>query len=271
MRRDRSIAICHSDLKQSALYFDVVCPSSESLWCEIAGLHDEQTIGCDLLMTSLLGRQPRIDRRSFFASQPLSETHHYVAQSLGLSMIEILHESHVEKRYKDAIYITGEQSSGSEFEERLSPSLILTSMKLVDVDRLQWDQIVALRKDQQAISALNDLKNLIISDYSDKPFSFIEDQLAKRIERHEAVIRKWGMNTLETSLELMLSHKNTAALAGFASTVFGVPFSSAVVLGASATLANVGFHLRRRQRQKHELMNHDPTRYVFNARRLIDQ
>ncbi|WP_290620886.1 MULTISPECIES: hypothetical protein [unclassified Arsukibacterium] len=268
MRRDRSIALCHSDLKQSALYFDVVCPSSTNLWHEISLLHDQQDVNCELLLQSLMGKRSVLDRKEYFSSNPFVATSGYITDALTTILIEIMHEGIVEKAFKDSVHSIGETTINPKYEPEESPSLLLTSMRLVDVENLTWQKIIALREDPAAMASLKDLRNMVFADYNNKPFSYVEDQLFKRIENHEAAVKKWGMDTFETSIELILSHKNSAALAGFASTIFGAPISSAILLGASATLANVGFHLRKRRREKQQLMNLDPIRYIFKVRNL---
>ena len=96
-----------------------------------------------------------------------------------------------------------------------------------------------------------------------------EDNIGLRIEKYRKILRTWDLKTALGSFEVIFSHKNAAALAGFGSAVFGAPFSVAGMLGASATIGSVGVHLKKRQVEKLELANSDPIRYLVNIRDKI--
>jgi len=165
-------------------------------------------------------------------------------------------------------YVVGEFSSFS--QETSLNSLTIRGFSTIDVNSLDWEKIIEIRKDSDSIKALRDFRLMFFQDFKDKPISYIEDSLQLRLDRYNATAKSWDAKTHRTSLELLFSHKNIGAIAGFASALSGAPLTSALVAGMSVTIGQIGIHLKTRKAEKLEFMNSDPIRYLSNLADLCN-
>lgn len=147
-----------------------------------------------------------------------------------------------------------------------SDLLIISELPMIDADKLSWETIVEMRKDPETIQALRDLRLMWFEDYQGKPKSYVEDSILKKIEIYQEKSKTWGLQTRHSVLELLFSHKNAAAIAGFSSCLFGAPLTQAALIGASATLGAVGVQLQKRSSEKLAFLQSDPIRYLVNLK-----
>ena len=140
------------------------------------------------------------------------------------------------------------------------PSLTLPQLKLVDTATADWRQIIELRKDKESHQRLIRLRLFMHSNYTGRPFAFIEDDLARRIHEYEAAARKHGFKTVVSSLTVLLNAKELQASlgAGLVAGLFGGPLAAlgtglAVEVGQIAVHVADRLHEMRDWRSGHEL------------------
>ena len=140
------------------------------------------------------------------------------------------------------------------------PSLTLAQVRLVDAASADWGQIVELRKDKDSHHRLVRLRLFMHSNYAGKPFTFIEDDLARRIEDYEASARKHGLRTVFSSLTVLLNAKDLQASVGagliaglFGGPLVGIGTGVAVEVGKVAVHIAERHHTMREWRSGHEL------------------
>ena len=140
------------------------------------------------------------------------------------------------------------------------PSLTLSQLKLVDTATADWRQIIELRKDKESHQRLIRLRLFMHSNYTGRPFAFIEDDLARRIHEYEAAARNHGFKTVVSSLTVLLNAKDLQASlgAGLVAGLFGGPLAAlgtglAVEVGQIAVHVAERLHEMRDWRSGHEL------------------
>lgn len=265
-------AICISDIKSAALFYENVTATLQFLstieleaevW-ELSGVLDSLSphgSSCIFNPSNILfyWQQSKLDDSARYFEEEL-------CNDLDRATITAL------KRKFDIVdefgFNSGKQRSG---ELRECISFFLSKLPIVDTNNLSWKHIAELRNDRDGLKSLTDLKLILYEDYNGKPKSFAEDRISQRIEKYQDTLKTWGMKTALSSLEVIFSHKNAAALAGFGSAAFGAPFSVAGMLGASATIGTLGVHLKKRQIEKLEFANGDPIRYLVNVQEKVEK
>jgi hypothetical protein len=158
------------------------------------------------------------------------------------------------------------ESSGSQTD----PSITLSRLNLVDTTKADWRQIIEVRKDVQSHRKLARLRLFIHSNYTGCSFSYIEDDLSRRLEEYEQVSKKFGLKTTLSSLSMLLDAKalQTSAGAGLVAGLFGGP-----VVGLSAAAAiEIGKIIINVSEKHHELMDwksgHELA-YVFETQKRL--
>lgn len=161
----------------------------------------------------------------------------------------------------------------NEMDEAL-PLLTLSRLRLVDASTVSWEHVLELRKDTVAQDRLRRLRLFAFQNYSGKSREFIEDDLLSRVADYEASAKKWGLETVQGTLSLVLNSKLAAgAFAGsLVSALFGAPMAAllAGTAGAVLEVSNVALELRRRKMTLDQLSRDNPVSYISYARILID-
>src|SRR3989337_688406 len=80
-------------------------------------------------------------------------------------------------------------------------------MNLIDTEKLSLETIFEFRKDEENSKRIRDLHLFVFENYQDKPLSYIEDDICKRIEEHNSAIKKWGLDTTLETIELIFSRE----------------------------------------------------------------
>ncbi|MFX0199648.1 MAG: hypothetical protein ACFFCW_26290 [Candidatus Hodarchaeota archaeon] len=109
---------------------------------------------------------------------------------------------------------------------------ILANIGVVSEDQLSWEHIEHFRKDRTAHNKYKRLLHWLDKEMVGKPQSFIEDEIAIRIEDYEASLKKHGIKTVLGTLEYILGD-------GFIKSA-GIAIGAAVAGGLAAGLVAGG-------------------------------
>ena len=139
------------------------------------------------------------------------------------------------------------------------------ALPLVDTTRASWEQILEIRRDRDAFKRLRDLRLFFHTSYLNRSRSYIEDDLARRLDNYERTARQYGFDTALTNLSNVIGSGlvQTTAAATLAFAVTGeklaIATGIAAAVFASFELAKVGIqilrghHDLRKLRENHEL------------------
>ena len=81
----------------------------------------------------------------------------------------------------------------------MSPTFL--GRRIVDEDRLAWEQVQEFRRDARAHSAYRMFVHWLDGEMVGKPATFVADEIAARLERYDWALRKHGIETVTGALE----------------------------------------------------------------------
>lgn len=149
------------------------------------------------------------------------------------------------------------------------PVVALTNVNLIDTSLATWDQILELRKDSDARVQLRRLRAFLVESYTGQPRSYIEDDLAARIDTYDQTRRKHGFETVVGSISSLLDAKSlqAAAATGLAATLFGGPWAG---LGSAAAveLGTATIEFAKHRRVMVDWQNSHELAYMIKLRSL---
>ena len=142
-------------------------------------------------------------------------------------------------------------------------------MSLVDTSAIDWATVVEFRRDKASMRALRDLRLLFHQDYRAKEQSFIEDDLANKLDKYQEVAREWKFDLADNSFSAFFSKE------GAASSVIGLgaaAMSGSPILGAGAlalgAVGKVVFEISRDVRSRRRTELDSPVRYISKLKKL---
>jgi len=149
-------------------------------------------------------------------------------------------------------------------------------LQLIDLSSVAWGHLFELRKDEDSIRKLKNLKRYLYKNFEGKPQSYIRDTLLEDIEKYNDVIKSWKLKTKEATLECIFSSSTAPAITTVAIAVaFGVPPITAGAAAVAAGMANALIDLGRVtlgiSQKKWELLkfqNESPVTYLIEATKL---
>ena len=197
-------------------------------------------------------------------------------------------ESQCETSYFYEPCLKGYQTALKTFEERYSltelpkfghnepeislnnveiPYLALQNLQIIDPSQLTWDLVLEFRKDSNAANKIRRLRHFLESNYTDKSRSFIEDDLASKLENYQSVLKSWDFKTNRGIFEILLKSKTVfssiAASIAFALSE-DMDFSIAsLTTGSLLEIGNVALELNKRSKEKDELKRDNPYDYLI--------
>lgn len=148
-----------------------------------------------------------------------------------------------------------ECNSGDEY-----PYVALLDMPLIDTAKATWEQIAEIRKDPDAVSKLRRLRLFFFENYSGKPKSYVQDNLAKRLDDYERARKEFGFDAVISTLSVLMDAKTlqAAALAALTGALFqdvktGLTGAAIVELGKVAIEVGKKTVQIKRMREGHDL------------------
>ncbi|HEX7152398.1 MAG TPA: hypothetical protein VF618_12995 [Thermoanaerobaculia bacterium] len=135
----------------------------------------------------------------------------------------------------------------------------LSNVALVEEEALTWEQIVELRRDATMLRHFRRLMHWLDAELVGKSSSFIQDEIANRLEEYEAVIKKHGFTTRLGMLESVLdSNTLLGGSAAVASLSYAADFNWALIGGgavlvgrAAVSIAKATINARELRRTTH--------------------
>jgi hypothetical protein len=168
-------------------------------------------------------------------------------------------------------------SAGSAIAESDSTAddvaLTISSLRLVDVSKTSWEQLVAFRKDPEAKQKLRRLRLFAAENYAGKGRSFIEDDLNRRIYDYEEEARRWSFETKQAVVTMLLTSKTLASTmsGSVISALFGasaVAIASAIG-GAGIEIGRIAIEVSRRRFALRNALRENPISYIKDAEGLV--
>lgn len=168
-----------------------------------------------------------------------------------------------------ALYGVPLSSSGGDASAAANPSLILSNLDLVDTKKLTWNQVIELRKDQDAVEKLRNLRRMVYKDYSGKSEAYIREDIEQRLYEYEQATKLWGFPLQKGVLEIaMTGEALTAVGAVVALTLFGAPVAAAAAAGGAIAVGKAALAIANRKRDIEIERRKNPMAYLVRLKQL---
>ena len=252
-RHDAVIAISGADLKQAALFFEQVLPlhSRKEVPDQIKFDSRPYDIGFGkLLQETVDSLKKRIDAGEVSegidpVKEALNELHnteakryHELLTSDGLRAVPIYHS-------------TAEYEASLKSGKKEAVELMLTRVPLIDTNKLEWDQILDIRRDKDFLHKLRRFRLFINDNYRDKDSGYIRDSLLQKIEDYEVTCKRHGLSLTISTLSKVLSSKSLLGSLGIAaaSVLCGNPAfaNMGLITGVAIEIGKVTLHITEKR------------------------
>ncbi len=100
-------------------------------------------------------------------------------------------------------------------------SLSMENLKIVDEEKLTWEQVLELRNDKQSKDKYKRFIHWLDKEMIGKSQSFIEDDISIKLEDYEGALKKHGIKTVIGTVKEMLNSKDFLAGTALASSAIG--------------------------------------------------
>lgn len=279
-------AVCLAGMKSAALNYDYLVPSRLTRSTEMSMLNDSKKIKRDnfheivekdilhpkvyqiievlhdeVLRREFNSRKEDLRRGDFFGENEQLEVRQLRSDEY---FVNILVEQGIPIDSVHWLSWEKPDNSSEQFNDDRNRYFVLSlaNLELVDANKLSWDKILEMRKDKDTMKALRNLRLFIYSNYVDKPESYIYDRISQIIDEYKTTVRKWGIDTIESSFTMAMSEKKFLAIASFVWAIFGTLKLEEFRLGLTSTLDNMLIKIRERRWKLMKIQEQDPVHYL---------
>ena len=144
----------------------------------------------------------------------------------------------------------------------------MTSMHLIDANKLSWAQIEEFRKDRTSRVKLRRLRLFFVQNYTGKDRRYVEDDLCRLLDEYERTVQSWGFETRAQVVSMLLSSKWVAGGVGGSvfSALAGAPMAALVTAagGLSIEIGNIVLEVTKRKHALRKLTYESPISYVVD-------
>ncbi|HEX2539702.1 MAG TPA: hypothetical protein VHM00_01325 [Caldimonas sp.] len=281
-------ALTWSDSRAAALYFDRVMPvnipdtyradAEDPIYYEVlksllpeALLDPHSKTGLAGAVTSYVAYfLVAFPQAAGVASLPSGETLEQRAASTMPKLLDAFGHLVSSSGVRDfAVY--GEPLSPATPGANSDPALVLSNLNLVDASKLSWRHILELRKDQDSIERLRNLRRAVYKDYSGKPEAYIKEDIEFRISEYEAATKFWNLPTQKGILEIAMTGEALAAVGGaVALALFGAPVVAAAAAGGAIAVGKAALSIAARKREIELERRRNPMAYLVKLRQATE-
>jgi len=117
--------------------------------------------------------------------------------------------------------------------DRKTIVIALSNIKIVDEDKLTWEQVLEFRRDKEVQKKYRRLLHWLERDMIGKSQAFVEDEIAEKLEDYENALNKYSIKTIIGTIEETLDGKYLLGATGIAGslTLAGHPTLSMLAAG----------------------------------------
>jgi len=146
--------------------------------------------------------------------------------------------------------------------------LALKNVPLIDSTRAEWDQIMELRKDADAIDKIRRLRLFFFENYSGRSPDYVHDDILNRLHEYEQERKKHGFEVVSSSLATLLDAKTlqATAVASLAAAMFGGPIAG-LSAGAIVELGKVALEATTKHVQFRNLASGHDLAYLIEVQK----
>lgn len=153
-------------------------------------------------------------------------------------------------------------------------TISLANLPIIDTARTDWDQIIELRKDDNARRKLRNLRLFMHEKYEGKSLSFLEDDIGKRLDEYDSVCREYGFSTITSTLSAVLNSKSlqTTIVASVGAALLGNPLllAGTILTGAAIEIGKIVLEIANKKHAFHKIKNSHELAYIIDVKKRLE-
>lgn len=152
-----------------------------------------------------------------------------------------------------------------------SALLSIANIQIPDVAALDWDRILEIRKDSISKQKLRRLRVFAFKEYAGRSRTFIEDDLAIRLEDFEDTLTAWGIRTTLGALSTAISERDAIAfgLGSVLGTMCGLPIPATLFATLAIPFTKFSIELAKARLDLQSQIKEHPLAYVMELKQRI--
>jgi hypothetical protein len=146
----------------------------------------------------------------------------------------------------------------------------LATKSIIKVDSLDWKQIMEFRRDREAREKLRRFRLFASANYVGKSKAYVEDDILRRMDEYEAIVKQWRFETVEGAYNMLFSPKMLGTGAGaLLSNLFGAPLPAVLMAGAAIELGRFAIYLSKQYFTLRKTLKENPVSYLSYAKKEL--
>lgn len=146
----------------------------------------------------------------------------------------------------------------------------LIQLNLVDLTNTSWEHLLEFREDGESKKSLRRMRLFLFENYTDKSRNYIQDDLLQKLDDYEDAVKKWGFETITSSLSFLITSKSliTTVVAAFVSALLGRTelLTASLLAGTAIELGKIAIHIGQRGYELKDMITRHPLSYIIQAR-----
>lgn len=264
MNTQSSIAIACGDAKLSSLFFNTVIPLVDA-----RSVPNEVKTKIDIKKLP----PPPLNEIMFGVINPFSPNYRGIGVTEGVALIDNIWALRIQNKLaKDGIRSVPFFRDFEQFHKFLPKGhsdaieVTLTKIGVIDESKLEWNQVLDLRKDKDNIVKLRRFRLFLAEKYKEADETYIQESLQNLIYEYEEACKKHGLDLKISTISKILDSNSLMASLTVATTA--VLTGNPIVIGAGAVgaaieIGKVGVHIIKKKLDFKSWKNNSEIAYLM--------
>ncbi|HEX3800320.1 MAG TPA: hypothetical protein VH413_16620 [Verrucomicrobiae bacterium] len=164
---------------------------------------------------------------------------------------------------------------GSPQNKDVTPTINFSEIKMIDTGSVTLKKIMEFRKDKHSMVKMRRFRLFVYDAYVGKDKSYVADDLLRRMNDYNEVVKSWGFETKLKAMSFVLSSKLTASCLGasFLSALFGSTIEKIATFSTALgiEIGQFTLELAKRNHEFRKLCREEPISYIADAKAKLEK
>jgi hypothetical protein len=145
---------------------------------------------------------------------------------------------------------------------------------LIKAEAVSWERIFELRRDKTAKEKLRRFRLFADANYRGKSRAYVQDDISRRVDEYESIVKQWGFETAEGALNILASSKTLAGTGAGDSLRLGWGSSDGRFSGSRGVaieLGRIGIYLGKQRFSLRKMLKENPVFYLSCAKKQLGE
>jgi hypothetical protein len=148
----------------------------------------------------------------------------------------------------------------------------LSNIGVIDHSRLDWGQVMEIRKDADSISKLRRLRLFMTEKYNERTADYIRDDLLLRVYDYEQACKKHGLELVISSISKTLDSKSIlGTLAASAASTLATDLTGGILSGIAIQIGQLAINVAEKRLAFESNKNNSEIAYLMDIKRRINE